>query len=51
MYTNPCVDSGFYPSAAGQVLAEAHAPTQQPTGYRQYSLFLYVHVFVILIKS
>lgn len=49
MYTNPYVDSGFYLSAIGQVLAEAHAPTQQPTGYRQYSLFLYV--FVILIKS
>lgn len=32
MYTNPYVDSGFYPSAVGPVLAEAHEPTPQPTG-------------------
>lgn len=32
MYTDPCVDSGFYPSAVGPVLVEAHAPTRQPTG-------------------
>lgn len=32
MYTNPSVDSGFYLSVVGPVLAEAHAPTQQPTG-------------------
>lgn len=50
MYTNPYVDSGFYLSAVGPVLAEALAPTLQPTGKRQcISLFLYV--FVILTKS